>query len=80
LGPHLAGGQCLSQVMLQQLSGGQPKPNCESIINSGYRQAEIVGPLLPEEGLAVFDGYTFDTKVERHRARQCCDTSKDLAE
>lgn len=56
----------VSQAMLQELSGGQPKPDCASIINSGHRRVEIVGPLLPEEGLAVFDGYTFVPKVVRH--------------
>jgi tRNA(Arg) A34 adenosine deaminase TadA len=70
----------VSQVMLQQLSGGRPKPNCESIINSGHRQAEIVGPLLPEEGLAVFDGYTFPSKVERHWALHSCEPSTGLAD
>jgi tRNA(Arg) A34 adenosine deaminase TadA len=49
----------VSQAMLQQLSGGSPKPGCASIINTGVQQVEIVGPLLPDEGLAVFDGYTF---------------------
>ena len=58
----------VSQAMLQQLSGGSPKPDCASIINTGAKQAEIVGPLLPEEGLAVFDGYTFAPKAARHRA------------
>ncbi len=59
----------VSQAMLQQLSGGSPKPSCASIINTGDKQAEIVGPLLPEEGLAVFDGYTFVSKAAQHQAR-----------
>lgn len=58
----------VTQAMLQQLSGGHPKPGCASIINAGHRQVAIIGPLLPDEGLAVFDGYTFIPKVERHRA------------
>ena len=58
----------VSQAMLQQLSGGRPKPDCASIINSGGRQIEIVGPLLPEEGLAAFEGFAFSSKIERHRA------------
>lgn len=58
----------VSQAMLQGLSGGRPKPDCESLINSGGRRVEIVGPLLADEGLAVFDGYTFGTKADRHRA------------
>ncbi len=52
----------VSQAMLQQLSGGSLKPGCAGIINTGTRQAEIVGPLLPEEGLAVLTGYTFARK------------------
>jgi len=58
----------VSQAMLQQLSGGRLKPDCASIINSGVRQVEIVGPLLAEEGLAVFEGFLFSSKIERHRA------------
>jgi tRNA(Arg) A34 adenosine deaminase TadA len=59
----------VSQAMLQRISGGRPKVGCESIINSGRRQIEIVGPLLPEEGMAVFDDYSFVPKVLRHQAR-----------
>lgn len=49
----------ISQPMLQQLSGGSPKMRCDVIINSGHQQVEIVGPLLPDEGLAVLAGYRF---------------------
>ena len=49
----------VSQAMLQHLSGGSPKPGCASIIKTGVPQTEIVGPLLPEEGLVVFEGYDF---------------------
>ncbi|HEU5098964.1 MAG TPA: nucleoside deaminase [Roseiflexaceae bacterium] len=58
----------VSQAMLQQHSGGRLKPSCASIINSGYRQIEIVGPLLAEEGLAVLDGHNFGNKTERREA------------
>jgi hypothetical protein len=34
-----------------------------SIINTDTQQVEIVGPLLPEEGRAAFDGYTFASKA-----------------
>jgi tRNA(Arg) A34 adenosine deaminase TadA len=60
----------VSQVMIQQRSGGRPKIDCAAIINAGHRQIEIVGPLLAEEGLAVFEGYTFSTKTARHAARR----------
>ena len=58
----------VSQAMLQQYSGGRLKPSCASIINSGYRQIEIVGPLLPEEGLAVLEGHSFGNKAERRQS------------
>ena len=49
----------VSQSMLQGLSGGSPKPECGLIINSGRRQAEIIGPLTPDEGMAAFAGFVF---------------------
>ena len=58
----------VSQAMLQGESGGRPKPACEPIVNMGNSRAEVIGPLLPDEGLAVFQGYTWPPKVERHRA------------
>jgi tRNA(Arg) A34 adenosine deaminase TadA/ADP-ribose pyrophosphatase YjhB (NUDIX family) len=58
----------VSQEMLQRLSGGRPKPSCASVLSS-YGQAEIVGPLLAEEGLAAFEGYTFRPRAQRHRQR-----------
>jgi tRNA(Arg) A34 adenosine deaminase TadA len=56
------------QADLQRRSGGRPKLGCAAIINSGHRRVEIVGPLLREEGLAVFAGYDWPTKVARHQA------------
>ena len=52
----------MSQAMLQPLSGGRPKPSSRSLLDSDHRMVTIVGPLLPEEGLAVFDGYEFVPK------------------
>ena len=49
----------VSQAMLQAITGGLPKPTAASLINSGRQRAEVVGPLLPDEGLRVFDGYVF---------------------
>ncbi len=60
----------VSQAMLQNLSGGNPKAGCAEILNSGRQRVEIIGPLLPMEGLAVFEGYQFVPKVERHRLQQ----------
>jgi tRNA(Arg) A34 adenosine deaminase TadA len=54
----------VSQEMLQRLSGGRPKPSCASVL-AGYGRVEIVGPLLAEEGLAVFAGYTFLPRAQR---------------
>jgi tRNA(Arg) A34 adenosine deaminase TadA/ADP-ribose pyrophosphatase YjhB (NUDIX family) len=58
----------VSQEMLQQMSGGRPKPSMARAV-AGYGRMEIVGPLLPEEGLAVFAGYTFVPRAERQRKR-----------
>jgi tRNA(Arg) A34 adenosine deaminase TadA len=54
----------VSQSMLQQISGGNIKPPCDGIINMGVRRTEVVGPLLVEEGLAVFEGFTFVRQAE----------------
>jgi tRNA(Arg) A34 adenosine deaminase TadA len=55
----------VSQAMLQNISGGQPKPACASLINTGAKKAEIIGPLLPDEGLLVFSGFSFVAKRRR---------------
>ena len=34
------------QEVLQKFSNGRKKPGCESLINSGKRKIEVVGPLL----------------------------------
>ena len=52
----------VSQEMLQQMTGGRLKPSCADLINTGYRKIEVVGPVLPEEGLTVFSGYDFTSK------------------
>ena len=39
----------VSQAMLQQLSGGRPKPSAQSLLNWDHRMVSIVGPLLPDE-------------------------------
>ena len=59
----------VSQAMLQELSGGRPKPSALSILHSGHGKVEVIGPLLSSEGLAVFDSYAFVPKVQRHAAR-----------
>lgn len=56
----------VTQEMLQGRTGGRRKLKCQGIINSGQRQTEVVGPVLPEEGIAVFEGYAFESKVSRH--------------
>jgi tRNA(Arg) A34 adenosine deaminase TadA len=57
----------VSQAMVQARSGGRPKLACTDILHPP--QIEIIGPALPDEGLAVFDGYVFTPKVARHAAR-----------
>lgn len=56
----------VTQEMLQERSGGRRKLKSERIIKSGQRQIEVVGPMLPEEGIAVFKGYAFESKLSRH--------------
>jgi tRNA(Arg) A34 adenosine deaminase TadA len=57
----------MSQAMIQTRSGGRPKLPCTDILHPP--QIEVIGPLLPEEGLAVFEGYPFTPKIARHAAR-----------
>lgn len=56
---------CVPQSELQKFSGGKQKPNCEGIINSGYRKVEIIGSILLKEGLEVFANYQFELKEEK---------------
>jgi len=53
--------------MLQGVSGGKKKPTCESLINTGNKKMEIVGPIFAEEGMRVFNDFPFQSKKERHR-------------
>jgi tRNA(Arg) A34 adenosine deaminase TadA len=55
----------VSQKMLQRITGGDNDSQSPEIIRDGGRKVEIIGPLLPEIGLEVFDGYKFLTKKER---------------
>jgi len=57
----------VSQKMLRDLTGSKDnQPDSRIIINYNNRSTEIVGPLLPQEGLAVFDGFEFSSKATRH--------------
>lgn len=56
----------VSQKTLQKNSGGKPKLSCREILNRGKRKTEIIGPLLEDEGLKVYEGYKFISKKERH--------------
>jgi tRNA(Arg) A34 adenosine deaminase TadA len=57
----------VSQAMIQTRSGGRLKLPCTEILHPP--QIEVIGPFLPEEGLAVFEGYSFTPKIARHAAR-----------
>jgi len=50
------------QSYLQEISGGRPKPSCESILNSGYIQIQIIGNVLFEEGKKIFEQFQFTPK------------------
>jgi len=47
------------QAMIQQVSSGRVKPSCESIVNTGNRQIEVLGPCLLEEGWPVYQDFDF---------------------
>lgn len=57
----------ISEYCRQQITGGRPKPTCTELVNTGERSIEVNGPLLPDEGLAVFAGFDFKPKRERHQ-------------
>lgn len=59
----------VSQTMLQQLSKGKSKPSATALINIGNKTIKVVGPLLPEEGLTVFDDYKFVSKAKIYEER-----------
>ncbi len=47
------------QEKINEISGGKKKLSCESLINIGESQKNIIGNILLEEGLKVFDNYFF---------------------
>jgi tRNA(Arg) A34 adenosine deaminase TadA len=58
----------VSLPTLQQLSGGKPRISCKDVLLLGSHSIEIMGPFLENEGIAVFEGHTFNTKAVRHQA------------
>ena len=57
----------ISQINLQKISGGKQKPRCEDIINIGHKKIEIIGPILEEEGIKIFNEFSLLKKEERHK-------------
>jgi tRNA(Arg) A34 adenosine deaminase TadA len=57
----------VSQERLQSASGGRPKLPCAAILQQGHGLVEVLGPLLAEEGWAVFEGYVWAPKRTRHQ-------------
>ena len=49
----------VSQAMLQNISGGRPKPTCEELVNTGKKHIDVLGSLLIDEGLACYQGFDF---------------------
>lgn len=47
------------QSEINKASGGKIKPSCESLINTGSSQKHIVGNILLNEGLKVFNDFEF---------------------
>lgn len=55
------------QEKLNEISGGKKKPSCDSLINTGHSKKNIVGNILLEEGLKVFENYEFIPQDERKK-------------
>ncbi len=53
------------QSEINKASGGKLKPSCESLINSGESQKNIVGRVLINEGLKVFEDFEFIPQDKR---------------
>ena len=47
------------QIELNKISGGKQKPSCESLINTGLSQKHIVGNILLNEGIKIYDDFKF---------------------
>ena len=57
----------LRQSGLQKVSGGQPKPSADDLINMGKSRTEVYGPFLEDEARKVFEAFLFQSKKERHQ-------------
>jgi tRNA(Arg) A34 adenosine deaminase TadA len=57
----------VTQSYLQMLTGGVPKPRCESFINIGGRHVDIIGPCHEVEGTRILDGFDFTLKARLSR-------------
>jgi tRNA(Arg) A34 adenosine deaminase TadA len=55
----------VSQATLKGFSQGTAKPTCESLLNLGRRKVQVIGPLLEEEGIKVFQDYPLVPKIQR---------------
>ena len=53
------------QSEINRTSGGKLKPSCESLINSGESQKNIVGRVLLNEGLKIFQNFEFIPQDKR---------------
>jgi tRNA(Arg) A34 adenosine deaminase TadA len=59
----------VSQALLQKVSGGQRKPTCNELVNTGGRYIEVRGLLLVEEGLACYDSFDFSLHRQKGVAK-----------
>lgn len=50
------------QYYIQKTSGGKIQPSCNSLLNSGMNNIEIIGGVLLNEGLKVFKDFNFKKK------------------
>jgi tRNA(Arg) A34 adenosine deaminase TadA len=47
------------QSELNKKSGGKQKPTCESIVNTGFSQKNVIGNILLEDGLKLINEFNF---------------------
>ena len=50
------------QSFIQSISQGSTKPSCESIVNTGKRKTEVIGNVLYQDGIKVFEKFAFKFK------------------
>lgn len=67
----------VSQAMFDQLRTGNPNCGGTRLLVESGAPVEVIGPLLADEGLAVFEGYVFESKQARYHRRMAAGGRED---